>query len=652
MKLILIYSFVLVLSGLLFGQDGHIVNNDPSVQIITEETLKSSGISTISEILFLADNLNISTIDGTTNFFSVNNLSPYQRQNILVLIDGQKADMSIFDVQNLKLIPLSINQIDYVEIITTPRIINGNFASSGAIHFHTKVPSQGLSFQGAFTMGDETGDPGPFTFTEFETPNVDKLAQYYSLTVNSAGKNWFMNGSIKYEENFKTDPALNERLSFLNNDDNKERLTAYLYKINGNILNGTQQFVAGYSSNQDFFFFNPYANEIPVKQEFRHFGFNGDSKIKNFGIRYSISQNENKLGYLINNNDINFDFGTKSLSLNLEAFLRAKIIKTSVGLGLNKYTALSSAEFTDNNLEFRNFYGTIDFYPADRFYQSAAVFVTRYYQDISYKGYLTTGWLLTQHHSLFTNFSLIQNLFPEDNNFWVWENRGYRFNSQQVNYTIPPAFNTKEIFTGDFIYKYRIDSLSSFEIGANFRSFSNYYLEKQFYQFNSQNSTFTSVTDISPDEHLKTAGTFAGINLKLTSKLFSKIRYSYSKYIEGSTLFKETWDNFPEHTIMLNFNYQPFQNAGISARLKYYSKTVWYNYKYSSYQSDDKYNMEIKPWLSADLSANLWMWDRRIWLNALLKNILSNPEKYHPIGADLDMRFFLQVHFYLNSLLE
>ena len=65
-----------------------------SGEIITAEIIKHSGLIRIADILQFADGLFVNSTDGYTWRISPNGLSPFQRQNWIVMLDGQKIDLS------------------------------------------------------------------------------------------------------------------------------------------------------------------------------------------------------------------------------------------------------------------------------------------------------------------------------------------------------------------------------------------------------------------------------------------------------------------------------------------------------------------------------------------------------------------------------
>jgi len=191
---------ILLLSSLHFAQIE--TENFQSVkQAVSSDEIKSMGIINLSDLFTLADKWNSYSVDGFNQYLSSNNLSTYQRQNFILMIDNQKTDLNSFDVQNINLLPVSVYDIDYVEFINLPMIYEGEFTSSGLIHIHTKKPEEKLTAHANFSLGNETGDPGPYKFTTLQTPNIDKLNYNLGVTVNYGSQNWFVKKQVRIGRN-------------------------------------------------------------------------------------------------------------------------------------------------------------------------------------------------------------------------------------------------------------------------------------------------------------------------------------------------------------------------------------------------------------------------------------------------------------------
>ena len=90
------------LNNLLFSQTNNLEDMLCQKQIITADMIKAAGIQSLSDIFYLADKWDFYTIDGYKKGVSANSLSSFQRQNFLIMLDGQLLDNNIFDVQNIK----------------------------------------------------------------------------------------------------------------------------------------------------------------------------------------------------------------------------------------------------------------------------------------------------------------------------------------------------------------------------------------------------------------------------------------------------------------------------------------------------------------------------------------------------------------------
>ncbi|MCK5087205.1 MAG: hypothetical protein KAQ90_06780, partial [Melioribacteraceae bacterium] len=118
MKIILFQILFILLHISISAQRNFQTDSQVQQKILKQDDLKSAGIINISDILTLVNDWQLSSIDGYSYAVSPNNLSPYQTQNLIVTVDGQRYDLNNQDFINLNLIPLSIDQIDSVIIIS------------------------------------------------------------------------------------------------------------------------------------------------------------------------------------------------------------------------------------------------------------------------------------------------------------------------------------------------------------------------------------------------------------------------------------------------------------------------------------------------------------------------------------------------------
>lgn len=634
------------------AQDSVLTEHNAFRQIITGEMIKDAGAFTIADIIALSDKWNYTTIDGVTVNFSSNYLSHTSNQNYTVLLDGQQLNLNIFNSYNLTMIPVSLNQIEYVELINTPQIYSGNFTGQGLIHIHTNKAGKGFSVQAMHSVGNETGDPGPYRFTEYSSPNVDKLNYILALSLDAAGDDWYLKGGTTYSDNFLTDPSLKFRIANLSTVFNKERYSTYYGKFGFNFLSSANEIYYGNSSGYDYFFFSHYGNEIPVNHLYRHAGLSGTVNQKgNLSLQYSAAYSSNSLKEWENKKNINFDFTAENYTAAIEGKLTGNRFNLITGLSYEYIKGKPAEPLFNPDLIYKKIYGELSYSLTDNFVQSLGVMALTSSGAMVWKGFAANKWEITRGHFIESNFAYFQNLFSEYNNFWNWYLRGYNFSEVNSKYLqFFGELNKGSTFTADVSYSFISEKFKA-SVQGSWRSLRKQNIEWQLYLYRFYESTFySSPINIFSEVNLDAAAFNIELEHFITSTLSHKIYYSFQKDMDGSALFKELWKLYPSHTITYTMLFKPVPTFTLWGKLRYSTPTKWFSYKYASSQSRGLFIQEIETGLLLDLSASKWFWNKRIWGSILFRNIFNQNEKYHPIGARFDLRFYLQVHLYLNSI--
>jgi len=622
MKIILSHILIVLLHISILAQGNFQIDSQVQQKILKQDDLKSAGIINISDILTLVNNWQLSSIDGYSYAVSPNNLSPYQTQNLIVTVDGQRYDLNNQDFINLNLIPLSIDQIDSVIIISSPQLFNNEFTSGGLINIITKKPTQGLSFNFFGSVGNEVGDPGPYIFTQEKSPNVDKLGYLLSI----------------------------DRISGVSHD-TKTNMIAASAILNFKALKGEHHLLFGYTENDGFIFYNYIGNELPNKNTIKHIGLNGKINFnKQLGLNYFIKKSNNIIGNRESSKISNFNWESDVTLVRVEGNYKTSSIFTSIGLSYEDEKTIRD----DRNNRFDNLrlFGKINHVMNKNFNYVLDVSTTKYNNDYSFNAALKNFWYINQGNKIISNFSFSQT-FPLENlvyrpiisddyqnltdNFYLLDNLNENFNNS--------------LFAVDLNYYLKPSSKIKLSFGVNYRHFFDYTLEKIDYQFNPDKKNFDTSIELKTNEWLKVAGGIFEIDQKISDVVNHSLFYNYQTDLSGSDYFKTIWQTIPNHKFIYSINIQPDKNFGIWARFRYQSAVEWAAYKYIEYQSNQKYISEVDQLTTIDISLQKWFWERRVWLNLVFRNILNNREYFHPIGAGYDLRFYLQLHVYLHSIL-
>ena len=674
---------ILLLLGFRLQASGNSAFTFAGREIITSEIVSSSGLTRVGEILLLCDGLTVNSTDGYTWRVSMNGLSSFQRQNWIVMLDGQRIDLSSFDFVNLNMIPTVIDDIDFVEIFSIPQIREGEFTDKGLIHIHTKKPNQGISVQGHAVTGSETKDPGPHKYTEFATPNVDRTGTDYATVIDLAFKNWYANIGLITQTHSFTDLAMVKRNKSIHAVDGFMELGSILsfFKMGLETSHGKHQFLANYANaNKYFLFFKPIGREIPVDYTVSHLGINGDFPIsENLVIKYRLKYSNNQFNKFPNVLDFDYevldsllleqasapavriqnkgDWKSSNFYANLECDYESDVYNSKLGVGFDRFCLDTSYQLANDFYDVGKVYGTLDYSLGNKIRQGINTLVTFSGDRTGIKGAFANHWKANSSNEFSAILSFSQKLFEEDNSLWYWSERGYDLLQEYgIDYTIIGNIDNNKQFTADIIWEHNLNRKLTLAVATSYRLFDNLYLERQNFDFQPEDcSARTVVSDLgSPIEiYANQSGQILGGRFALKHRpipqLGHRFFYSYRTEIEGDFLFKDVWKSVPRHKASYKLIYTPVENFSIWAMLTYLSSSRWIDYQNIDETScalgriNLKYSSTVKNSTILDLHFQKWLWRRRLQISLLLRNVLDRNYHYHPIGASFDLGFYVQI---------
>ena len=156
----------------------------PSHQTISRAEIEAAGWTRVSELVYAVRGLARSSVDGITVSGDAAGLAAWQLTPdagaLTILVDGQPVPLALGGAQVLDLMPVSLQQLDSVTFTRLPAAAAGTVAMHGVLHLHTQRAA-GLRASASHYSGNETGDPGPFAFTDAATPNVDNNGPFHHV---------------------------------------------------------------------------------------------------------------------------------------------------------------------------------------------------------------------------------------------------------------------------------------------------------------------------------------------------------------------------------------------------------------------------------------------------------------------------------------
>jgi len=459
---------MILVFNLIKAKDIYIENDLSEREVLTNGMIENSGLFRIGDILQLSTKIRVSSIDGFSWFSNINGLSSFQRQNWVILLDGQRLGINTFDIVNINMLPINITQIDSVEIFTTPQLYQGIFTDYGLIHIHTKNISKGKSLVLFQSAGNETGDPGPYRNTTFNSPNVERIGSGSAMILNLNNNSRSISLGTNYKGHGIQDWAIQKRINSIYGNENiydgsdhwiipeinryaSIENTSTFLKLKTKTFRGKHDFFTSYSHSYKYFYFlKPISREIPVDYVIKHIGI-----INNFGISkmlniiYRLHYTNNQLNKYPNELDFDFDWESTNLHTNLENQFSISSYNLKVGIGFDRYSLETNYELSKSFYDIYNYYGAFNYNLTENIIQNIDVMVLLSNGKHALKGASITKWYINPKQTLNLIMSNIQRLVEEDNSLWYWSQLGYDLIN--TDFTINGDFNKSKTFTIDLI---------------------------------------------------------------------------------------------------------------------------------------------------------------------------------------------------------
>jgi hypothetical protein len=652
--------FKIIISLLCISLCGFAQNNSS----ISNQKLISSGINRLSGIYILMNDWDTFTFDGYRWYASANGLSTLQSQNWILMLDGQLMEINFFSLNNINILPLTINHIDSLETVNHPKIVAGKFTSNGLINIRTLKPKNGLSVTGRYTAGNETGDPGPYFYTEHRSSNVEEDGPNLSASIEYGFDDIWARLFFYTEAFSATDTAMRKRNPQLDWEDFKGRRFSPSLQVGFNALNGIHNLFFGYSTSEiqpfhprtytsnDLIFINPAVKDYPVQMIFKHAGLNGDFNLTSTSqINYSIKVSSNKL-YSAKSKLNNFDYLQTNYYSNLGYYNKGRI-NYFLGACFDHTELSASYSSLKKGITLTKTFGGIDFNSFENVTSRIGTEILFAKNKKAFRGYLNSRWQYINKLWFDLNLALIQTLPEEKNDLWYWIENDYDvLKVLNVKHSFSGGRKKELKFTADLNANYKLNPSLKFNLGALYRNFSNYLIEEVIGIYNPDSSFFNSFVNANTNSYGSAAGFSIRIHNRIISSLTHSLDYRFLTSVSGDSSFKNEWETFPSHKLNYMVTFYPFESFSLLANLTFLSPVSWSYYPKMAELSEGFYKNELDERFILDLSIRKWFWNNRLRFNLLFKNILNNELKYHPLGSKFYLSVFFTAELVFNSIIE
>ncbi|MGH1362477.1 MAG: hypothetical protein ACRBF0_02910 [Calditrichia bacterium] len=619
-------------------------------QVISADQIREAGILRMTGLLRLVDDWYATSVDDYVEQLTAGNLASFENQHWEVLVDGQPVYLGVLTAIDLNALPVGIAMIDSVEFFSTPQLVHSRFSDRGLIHIHTSVPKQGFSYSNLTWYGNETGDPGPFIFTERSSRNIDRVGPDYSNFLSYRYGKIALRAGLLDQNHYSTDGRLRERNPGRANSDLWLRRYLPSLQINFPAFGGSHKFLLLHNSTRGFagnklngsnpLFFAPLGGEIPTTRIATSSGLSGEvGADTTMVLRYKLRLSRDRIfeeveAPLVRRIDWELDVAHASL----ESLLKRKNYRATVGVLWQRAEPSSGYFFGADNYTTSAIFASVVLKPFRGFRQATQGQLTTNNNQSSLKlATGVTGNVKRQQIELQLSYS--ERLLSENNDLWFWQDQQLRLlQANGVELFEDGIAGKSRTITFDGSWQTAIFKKIQLRAEGFYRSLANLTISEQEYTYNGPRLTAGDITLVHEQR-----GRLAGMALKASTSFAGKwnVRGSYRYYgvIDGTSLFRQRQKEIPERHARVEINWRPVENFTIQSAMNYRAATFWKQYDVLG----KPFAASTKSFLTSDIALHKHFWKRRLRGSLIMQNLFNDEQRVHPLGGQLDLNYYLQL---------
>ena len=622
--------------------------------VIHAAEIEASGATRLSDLFSMIDTWSAVSVEGYATAASAFGLAPYAAPAWTLFVDGLPVDLSSFGAKNLNTLPLHLLQIDSVTVISRPVEIAGVFAPSGALVLHTRTPGRGWSARGHVSAGNEVGDPGPFRYTAFASPNIDRIGPTYLAEVSYADTGWFVRAGLKADEHHATDAALDERVRAVYVGVKKARLFVFapsiMLGLNGR--RGRHRLFAGTTRFQDLRFFDPLGIEVPTDEHFRFAGLSGDfAPGQASGLRYRLRFSSTDHDPRPNQRGFVLDWRQDRLRGNVEMRFAPGRARLALGASLDARRVLTTDRLSRRSITLPGVFVRLAVRPAPAWTHRMALHLTRAPRDAFASGRLGFEGLATSvlhpapaHTFTFTLAYAVRTPNEEDTP-WLWTLRGFRFFERSgADLGLPPFLLPSRTLTGELSWRWRRSPALTVDLTAAYRRFRGLTLATTAFHLDPDGPGFAPRTVVHIGVSGQVLGAAARVRWQPTPSLDQRFSYAFLRPVSGANVaFRQAWAGIPGHRASYTVRFEPVARLSLYARVRFESETLWPGFRPADFESGGRFPSERPAYLMIDLSVQKRLWRDHLRVALSFHNLTNGAYRPHPAGAVTNLTVYVHL---------
>ncbi len=620
-------------------------------QVIKQEDIAQAGITRPGDLLALIEGWHHYSLDGY-RWYAGND--PFSTNQWLLFLDDQLLALDFFNLRHLNALPVSIEQIDSLVITTGPAAWQGEYAEAGIMRIYTRPIPEGIAALARYSSINETGDPGPYQYTRFRSENVDEIGPDYAVALSYGSEKLRVRSGAAHHFHPATDPVISSRRENYPQRFQRVQMYPLFLQASTDALPGRHHLFLGYAGSippantekpgSDLLFFDPLNTEIPFHSGFRNIGLSGNIPLNHrWQIIYRLRQSQTSMEKPATDIFADFDWQINIRSAKVAMVFNYPSFSGNIGGSVTENQAESRWLSNNINIAKSNFFGRLQrITPEDQ--QELFLSFNRIDGQSLLKGLLSYRRHFAGGSSLKAQISLSRQAFAEDNDIWYWHKQGYSL-LDELN--LPLSFaddlNVRRFSRLDLQFQKKITANIQGEITTSLQQASDAWFPRQQSHGDPPQPSGTLPIHIEADISGSNFHLQAGLRHQLSKTFRQRLYYRFRQPLSDGEIFRDVWETFPIHKIVLKLDYTPVAGFGLWGQLTWTSETQW---PHLLQQPQVENHSTIDDNVQLDLAAHKNFWQQRLRSSLLVKNALNQTIRHHPLGAtfDLSIIFKLAIH--------
>ena len=617
--------------------------DDLYTEVIRSEDIIRSGAARFSDLLALSDRWMTFSVDGYDWEATVTGFSDHQRWKIYV--DDKLIPVGLLGKANLNLLPIHIHEVDCVELVGGPDAGGPQFSPFGSVRIYTRRPPPEVTLRGGVAAGNEVNDPGPFHYTPMRSPNIDRIGPIGVVDVSAAGPRGFARLSGTLDEFHVTDDQVDVRTMQLYTEDSKPSINVESAALTGRWQGHST--LLGRTRTHDLLFFPHVGIELPSTHSLEYAGAAGEIALSGAMVDYHASYLTHDLLQRPNRRNLRLDFGEQRVTGGAGVALGGTPLGLRIGGSAESITARTEQPLSD-----------------------ARILVTRLHSQLSLRrkngrhtlfgewlqsdarpaaaGFYRADVSLDSLNAVSVAVSYGRHLVESESGFWMWSGRGYALPESAPVVGIPfepsPRFLTADL-------EWRTRPATGFRgtLRAYYRWFDGDYLPQYDLDFDSTTTGLTGSVSLVAAVTGSIAGGGFTMDVTPIPQVRSRLTYDVSFRVDGGEAMQRSRKHIPSQRVALTTYYVPVERFSLFARFDYRQAATWPEFERVARRSGGLYLHELPDMMLLDVAATKRLWKDHLLATLLIRNVLNEPIRYHPVGAVFNMAFHFSVQVQFNS---